>query len=147
MRERLRQGRSAFLLLARTSVSEIGGAMAEIHNKGTQREEEANGQERQKKAIFNLEEVMDDPEDEVLDNALLEHMASKADRIVARNLLKVITCIGTNVVDKTHAPSVRVLFEIAGRVTTKKPIRRDEYRSFAETLWGGMSDDDEEDDE
>lgn len=92
--------------------------------------------EKQKTQLITLEEVDSDPEDLAFDNALIAHMASKADRIVARNLCKIIECIGINVINKCHAPSVRVLFEIAGRLNTKQPITPDEYRSFAETLAG-----------
>lgn len=105
--------------------------------------------EKQKTQPITLEEVDSDPEDLAFDNALIAHMASKADRIVARNLCKIVECIGSNIINKCHAPSVRVLFEIAARLNTKQPITPGEYQSFAETLTGfpRFADDSEEVDE
>ncbi len=151
-----------FLSFTEPSVSENGGAMSETTNNETANNEWLNnrtqnnrrqngkaepdragldkaGLDKAGNAIqVDLDEIEDDPEDHRIDNAVIERMVNKADRIIARNLLKIVTCIGNNVIDKNHAPSVRVLFEIAGRMRTNQPITPEEYASFAEILWGEL---------
>ncbi len=96
-----------------------------------------NGEaDKQETRNNTLDDVESDPEDIAFDELLMMQMVSKADRIVAMNMLKIIKCIGDNVIQKNHAPSVRILFEIASKHNNRQPISRAEYESFAETLAG-----------
>lgn len=109
-----------------------------------------NGEaDKQRTKVITLDDVPNDPDFVESDNKLIEGMANKADRVIAKYMLKIIECIGINIVNKCHAPSVRVLFEIASRHNNNEPIAPAEYQSFAETLTGipGFVDDSEEKDE